>query len=365
MTVMKKTEKRINNRKIPTILGLIVLGFALITNQGCKKDDAPASGYQQVNVVADTVGYGASVIDVNLSNAWGIAIGPTGALWISSNHKGLTTIYNRDGATLLSPISIPFNGLAKGGSPSGVVYNSSTSFVIPANNEISKFIYADENGVINAWSSGTNAYTVVDNSSSLAVYKGIAIANADTAMYIYVANFRGKAVEVYNRSFQKVIMPFIDATIPATFAPFNIQNIGGNLYVTYAKLKAPDLMDDESGVGNGYVDVFSPKGVLLKRFASQGTLNSPWGITQAPAGFGLGSNIILVGNFGDGKINIYDTSGMYKGQLLSGTGTMIIEGLWAIQFPQNGQPTGDQNQLFFTAGPASETHGLFGYVKAR
>ena len=124
-------------------------------------------------------------------------------------------------------------------------------------------------------------------------------------------------------------------------------------------------MDDESGPGNGYVDIFNPDGSFIKRFASQGTLNSPWGIAQAPAGFSQGQNAILIGNFGDGRINVYDTSGTYKGQLQDQGVPISINGLWAIVFPQNNIPSGDQNQLFFTAGPQEENHGLFGYLKLR
>ena len=156
--------------------------------------------------------------------------------------------------------------------------------------------------------------------------------------------------------------PFTDATIPAGFAPFNIQNIGGKLYVTYAMQKGPDNEDDQKGAGYGYVNVFNPDGSLVKRFASQGTLNSPWGMAQAPAAFGYTANDILVGNFGDGRINVFSADGVYKSQLMEGGTVIAIDGLWALQFPVNGMPTGDQNQLFFTAGPKEEEHGLFGYI---
>lgn len=348
-------------------LSIILISF-LFAATGCRHRDndfVPPifdHSYIQTNLVSNVSGYGNARIDANLSNAWGIAIGPTGAFWISSNHQGLTTIYDRNGAELLQPISIPFNGTPNAGSPTGVVYNNTVNFIIPTNNEVSKFIYASEDGTLTAWSSGTSAITVADKSAT-AVYKGLAIASDGGANFLYAANFKEGKIDVFDNTFKSITgKPFLDPNIPAGFAPFNIQNINGELYVTYAKQKAPDNMDDQSGVGNGYINIFNPNGTLIKRFASQGTLNSPWGITRAPEGFGLGGNMILVGNFGDGYINIFDNNGTYKGQLKNENALISIDGLWALEFPRNNIPAGDQNQLFFTAGPSDEQDGLFGYI---
>jgi uncharacterized protein (TIGR03118 family) len=355
----------------------IILLFLILVITGCKKSSdntsttptppTPDTSYQQVNLVADTAGFGAAVVDQNLKNAWGIAIGPTGAFWISSNHKGVTTVYDRNGASLLAAVAIPSGGNHFGGSPSGVVYNSTADFMMPGTIESSKFIYVQENGRISAWSSGDSTIQVADWSATGAVFKGAAIANDGSGNFLYVANFKGGKIEVFDRRFKHtaVVNSFNDPGIPAGFGPFNIQNIGGKLFVTYAKIKPPDSTDDERGPGNGYVDIFNPDGSLVKRFASQGTLNSPWGIAQAPTGFGHGQNIILIGNFGDGRINVFDTSGTYKGQLKDNKVPVSIDGLWALVFPENNNPPGDQNQLFFTAGPQEEVHGLFGYMKLR
>ncbi|MEO6036974.1 MAG: TIGR03118 family protein [Saprospiraceae bacterium] len=350
----------------PTLAFAALLLF--LVSPGCKKDHNTTddNNYQIVNLVADTAGFGASIIDPNLVNAWGVAVGPTGAFWISATEKGVTTIYDRNGATLLPAVSVPFHADAKGGEPTGVVYNSTTDFKIESMGTTSKFIYVDEHGVVSAWSSGTTTVPVADNSSDGAVYKGVAIAQDGGANFLYIANFSEGEIEVLDKAFQYITTkPFADPTIPAGFAPFNIKNIGGLLYVTYAKQKGPDNQDDEAGLGNGYVNIFKPDGTLVKRFASQGTLNSPWGIVQAPAGFNQGTNAILVGNFGDGFINVFDADGRYKGQLENNGSAISVEGLWSLTFPENGIPAGDQNQLFFTAGPDNEEHGVFGYIKIR
>lgn len=350
-----------------SIIMLLSVGLFSV---GCNDDDfhiPPISNlsYEQVNLVANVSGFGNARIDPNLSNAWGIAVGPTGAFWISSTEKGLTVIYDREGAQLLAPISIPFQGIPNAGSPTGVIYNGTTEFLIPANNEVSKFIYASEDGTLTAWSSGTSAITVA-NRSTTAVYKGLAIASDGGANFLYAANFKEGKIDVFDKTFTYITTkPFLDPNIPAGFAPFNIQNIGGELYVTYAKQEAPDNEDDQRGLGNGYINIFNPNGTLIKRFASQGSLNSPWGIVRAPIGFGLGANTILVGNFGDGYINVFESNGTYRGQLKN-NGTLIsIEGLWALYFPHNNIPSGDQNHLFFTAGPNDEDDGLFGYLRKR
>jgi uncharacterized protein (TIGR03118 family) len=188
------------------------------------------------------------------------------------------------------------------------------------------------------------------------------MANDGGSNFIYVTDFHNAKIDVFDNNFTFVTTkPFVDPGIPAGFAPFNIVNIGGQLFVTYAKQLAPDNHDDQAGPGNGYVDIYTPGGLLVKRFVTQGMLNSPWGIAQAPAGFGQVANAILIGNFADGNINVYDVNGTYKGKLMHGGTAISIPGLWAITF-DNIAPA-DPNQLYFTAGPNSEAHGLFGYLK--
>ena len=353
--------------KTKTIFGTAIIAFFLIANPGCKKDEATTTNsYQTVKLVADIAAYEAATVDANLVNPWGMVINPSGGFWVSNNLKSVSTVYDRTGATLATPIKIGSNGLFGLGSPTGVVYNKTTDFVSIATTNVSKLIFATANGTINTWSGGDSTFIAVNRSLvANANYKGLAIATSNSMNYIYAANFTGKKIDVYDANFNYVNMNFSDPTIPLNYAPFNIQNIGGYLYVTYAAISTMDNTHDQAAVGNGYVNVFGTNGVFIKRFASQGTLNSPWGIAQAPSGFGVGSNAILVGNFGDGKINVYDSTGTYKGQLKDGSNIVYIAGLRALAFPQNGIPSGDQNQLFFTAGPNDETHGLFGYLKLR
>jgi uncharacterized protein (TIGR03118 family) len=328
----------------------------------CKKDhQIPQQfNFAQTNLVADTAGYGATKIDNNLLNAWGIAANPMGIVWIASNHKAVSTIYDKTGKTLAPPVTIPSVTPDQPGAPSGVVFNGTTDF------GGNKFIFAGEDGVITAWASGgAAAVKVADRSSSNAVYKGLAIATDAGANFIYATNFRGGKIDVFDSNFNYLTSkPFLDASIPAGFGPFNIQNIGGLLYVTYAKLKGPDNMDDQAAAGNGYVNVFKPDGTLVKRFASQGTLNSPWGITHAPAGFACNSEAILIGNFGDGRINIFDLQGNYKGQLQNNGQVVAIDGLWAIDFLNtNANSVSSSDPLYFTAGPMDEAHGIFGFLQ--
>lgn len=342
----------------PLHLLFVLLSFLVIPVACDDDDDAnPDASYRQVNLVSNVNEYGTTHIDTNLVNAWGMAVGPTGAFWISSTEKEKTTIYDRDGNTLLQAINVE-------GEPTGVVYNSSTDFVIPSTTNVSKFIYVGEDGNVVAWSTGSTTTEVADNSSEGAVYKGVTIAQDEGSNFLYIANFSEGEIEVLDKNFNYVEKGFEDPNIPAGYAPFNIQNIDGKLYVTYA-LQSNDKYDDVPGAGHGYINVFNTDGSLVKRFASQGTLNSPWGITKAPDGFGQGSGNILVGNFGDGRINIFNGDGDYKGQLKDGDNPITIDGLWALLFPKNGIPAGDQNTLFFTAGPDDEEHGLFGYIQLR
>jgi uncharacterized protein (TIGR03118 family) len=326
---------------------------------------------QQINLVANSASYGPNRIDANLLNAWGIAMTPTGIIWIAANHASLSVIYDTDGNAKRPPVTIPTSGdTANGGAPTGVVFNPTADFAIPSTGGASRFIFAGEDGIISAWGSGNHAIIVSDRSSAEAVYKGLALANNGGQNFLFATNFKGGAVEVFDTHFQMVSNPgFQDPSIPAGFSPFGIQNVGGKLFVTYAKLKGPDNEDDQSGPGNGYIDIYSPNGTLLSRFASQGTLNSPWGIAKIPEGGFRGlKDAILVGNFGDGRINIFGSHGNFRGQLTdSARQPITIAGLWGLSFrpSQTGlgedsdQPSG---RLFFTAGPNDENDGVFGYL---
>jgi uncharacterized protein (TIGR03118 family) len=342
---------------------LLLCFLFLIGAFGCiKEHEFPLKNYKQVNLVADVTGFGAARIDPNLGNAWGIAVAPSGALWISANHTGVSTIYDLNGATLRPPVLIP-SGSKGPGAPTGQVFNNTPDFVIPSTGIVSKFIFAGEDGTLSAWSGGSAAILVANRSSFDAVYKGLAIAKDGNHNFIYVTNFKGRKIDVFDEHFNFVTnKPFSDPGIPPHFAPFNIRNISGKLYVTYAKQLAPDNEDDDKGPGNGFVDIFSPGGILLKRFASHGKLNSPWGILEVSNDFCDHANSILIGNFGDGRINVFEADGEFEGQLKDKNTPISIEGLWALE---NNVPGSSSRQIFFTAGPTDEEHGLFGYIERK
>jgi uncharacterized protein (TIGR03118 family) len=321
-----------------------------------------------VNLVSDVATITAKRTDINLLNAWGIAVTPTGILWIAANHSSLAVVYDKDGNSLRSPVSIPTTGSSTGGAPSGDVFNPTSGFPIPGNGMPAKFMFAGEDGIISAWNSGSNAVVVVDRSGADAVYKGIALGWSGGKARLYATNFKGGTVEIFDENFNLLSdKKFRDPGIPSDFGPFNIRNIDGNLFVTFAKHKPPENADDQSGAGFGYVDVFSPEGKLIRRFASQGALNSPWGLAEVEGGRGSGAELILVANFGDGRINVFDAGGKFKGQLQDEKKKPItIQGLWAITFlgDSEGKRQGPQ-KLYFTAGPNDETDGIFGYLNMK
>jgi uncharacterized protein (TIGR03118 family) len=290
------------------------------------------------------------------------------------NGGGVSTLYNGRGqafpvgAPLV--VTIPTPTSPSGGTPTGLVFNGTGQFVVSANGKSGSppFLFATEDGTILGWSPtviGTQAIIAVDNAGAGAVYKGLAIASTPKGNFLYATNFHAGVVEMYDMHFN-LVTTFTDAQVEPDFAPFGIQNIGGKLYVTFALQKLPDQHDDQSGPGNGFVDVFDTDGTLLRRFASHGTLNSPWGLALAPAGFGRFSHHLLVGNFGDGRINAFDVdSGAFESQLLDPQrNPLTINGLWALQFGTGAPNGGSRHTLFFTAGIADESHGLFGLIRA-
>jgi uncharacterized protein (TIGR03118 family) len=325
------------------------------------------NSYMVDNLVSDIPGL-APVTDANLANPWGIAFGPSTFFWISDNHTGLSTLYNSTGAVQSLVVTIPPpTGGQPPAAPTGVVFNNTTSFEV-APGALARFIFATEDGTIAGWNSGVDAVIKADNSASGAIYKGIAIASNGAKNYLYATDFHNGKIDMFDSSFAPATLAgnFSDPNIPEGFAPFNIQNVGGKLYVTYAKQDA-DKEDDVAGNGNGYIDIFNADGTFVKRFASNGVLNSPWGITTAPATFGQFGGALLVGNFGDGAINAFDlVTGNSLGHLTDAKGaTISIQGLWDLKFG-NGTQAGDPTKLYFTAGIAGdgaiEDHGLFGSI---
>ena len=326
------------------------------SNASADAKAANESGFVQTNLVSDIHAGGADLIDPNLVNAWGLAFNPNGILWVSNNGSGTSTLYNEAGIKQSLVVNVPAADGSPNGAPTGLIFNPTSDFVIPSSTT-AHFIFAGEDGTIAAWSGGTSAMIVSDRSGTGAVYKSIAMASNGGANFLYVTNFKQNEVDVFDASFN-FVKSFTDPGVPAGFAPFGIHTIGGNLYVTFAKQKGPDNEDDEAGVGNGYVDVFSPDGTMIKRFASTGSLNSPWAVVLAPVGFGPVAGDILIGNFGDGLIGAYDpATGNFVG-FLNGKNhqPLTIDGLWDLTFG----PGAGAGTLYFSAGPADESHGLLG-----
>jgi uncharacterized protein (TIGR03118 family) len=337
------------------------------------------TNFIQTNLISDIAGV-ARFTDPNLVNPWGIAYMPTspgnpgGPFWISDNNAGVSTVYNGDGSTAFPAVKIPppaGSPLGTLGTPTGVVFNGGSGFMVSQNgmSGASFFIFATEDGTIAGWSPSVNvnsAITAVDNSKNPtaadgAVYKGLAMAGT----FLYAADFRHGTIDVFNQSFKPATFKgnFTDPMIPAGFAPFNIQNLGGKLFVTYAKQDATKH-DDVGGAGNGFVDVYSTNGILLQHLISHGALDSPWGVAIAPAGFGQLGGDLLVGNFKDGHINAFNpTTGTLIGPVNNQFGNPItIDHLWGLKFG-NGGAAGDTKTLFFTAGIGDEMHGLFGSIR--
>jgi len=341
-----------------------------------------------VNLVANKAIYHARRIDTTLINGWGIAFSPTGTPWINSQGGHVSEVYNSEGGPAIPAVHIPSPGGNEGGNPTGIIFNANVAnFVIPSGNANAatgaRFIFVGVDGIVSAWNGtwGNHSYLKFNNSSRSA-YTGLAIASEAANTYLYAADFRARKIEVWDNNWNAVSMPFNDWLIPAGYAPYNIQTIGGLLYVTYAKVAADGRA--ERGAGKGYVSVFRPNGSFVKRFASHDKLNAPWGVALAPASFfggtidmdddtdnsgngnghGYGNkptSAILVGNFGDGYINVYTEEGRYLGQLMNDHRKVEIEGLWAITFAPS-TSTVNPNRLYFAAGPNDERDGVFGYI---
>jgi uncharacterized protein (TIGR03118 family) len=338
---------------------------------GGRSGNAGNSGsYAVTNLVSNVPGLALNV-DANLVNGWGIVTGPTTPFWVSDNGTGKSTVYDGTGALRLT-VTIPAVGGTGQGVPTGVVFNlgaspTSNDFLVSGPGTAARFMWSTEDGGIAAWAGGASA-TIRFAASDGAVYKGLALAgDGATHFRIYAADFHNGKIDVIDSTFTKTSVAggFADPKIPATFHPFNVMNIQGNLYVTYALCCEPNSDDEIEGVGLGYVDVFDTDGNLIRRVATRGKLNAPWGVALAPAGFGKFSNHLLVGNFGDGTINAYDPDDFsFSGQLRTSDGRPVtIDGLWGIAFG-NGFQQQPATTLFFAAGPNDENDGLFGRIDA-
>jgi uncharacterized protein (TIGR03118 family) len=347
------------------------LAFALGIGTMCTTASAQ---YMLRNLVSNQPGVAPNT-DPNLVNAWGIAFNPTGLDWVANNGTGKSTLYDGNGVPNALVVNVPSATESTGGNPTGIVFNNSTNFTVSSNGHTgpAAFLWATESGTIAGWNpnvpnmappASTQAFVAVNNSSNNAVYKGLAISNTATASHLYAADFHNQKVQMFDGTFTPVNTPgaFTDPNLPSNYAPFNARTLNNQVYVAYAQ-RATTGDDEDSGPGHGFIDVYDTSGNFVRRLVSQGNLNSPWGMTIAPANFGTLSGSLLVGNFGDGKINAFNpTTGQFIGTLNGSNGQpIVVDGLWGIDFGNGfmNQPT---NTLFFAAGPDEESNGLYGRI---
>src|SRR5580700_10081768 len=308
--------KRVRSATFVVLLAGSSLGLTGLAANASASSSIANSAYRQTNLVSDIPGL-ALHTDPNLRNPWGTSTGPGLPIWASDNHTGVTTLYDGQGNPQPGPgkqqlvVSIPAPpsaGPGAVGAPDGTVFNPTPGGFAVTKNGVSgsaRFLFATEDGTIVGWNPAvdpTHAViavdrsTVTDNAGNVgAVYKGLALVSTPAGKFLYVTNYRSATIEVFDSNFH-LVNSFTGPTVPPGFAPFGIHNIGGNLYVTFAKQDAAKH-DDDAGPGNGFVDVFAPNGILLQRLASRHRLNSPWAVTLAPATFGAFGGDILVGNF--------------------------------------------------------------------
>ena len=343
-------------RRILTVAAMLAVAAAVLA---AATPAAEPNAYVQHNLVS-AGSMPADHTDSHLVNAWGLTSLPGSPWWVADNGTDVSTLYGADGTPRSLVVSVP-------NKPTGAVSNTGSSFVVGSGPAL--FLFSTEEGKLLGWnmSVGTTAQVVADKTGEGAIFKGLAIAGDR----LYATDFHNGKVDVFDGSFGDVNTPgaFVDPSIPAGYAPFGIQNIGGNIFVTYAKQDA-DAEDDVAGQGHGFVDEYDASGTFLGRVATHGQLSSPWGLALAPAGFGRFGGDLLVGNFGDGQITAFEreSDGTFapRGQLRSAEGGVLaIDGLWALQFGKGALANnGPTDTLFFTAGPDDESHGLFGTIRA-
>ena len=360
------------------IRSLLIAGTACALIAGMNAAFADDNRYEARVLVADIPP--APHLDSHLVNGWGVAfnLSPTGFVWVADNGTGFSTLYDGLGnpAPVGNPliVAIPAVPGNDHGTPTGIVFNNQGGFTVSNGTATgsSAFMFSTEDGLIAGWSPGVDRTHAIrafppPGVTPTAVYKGLALATSNGNNFIYATDFVGGKIDVFSSSFAKVSgsdrFAFADPALPKGFSPFNIQNINGHLFVTYAK-REDDEDDETAGPSLGAVNEFDTDGNLLRRFARRGRLNAPWGVALAPSNFGPFSNALLIGNFGDGAINAYDfATGEFKGQLKgSNHKALQLDGLWGMAFGNgfNNQPT---DTLFFGAGPDDENHGVYGAIR--
>ncbi len=376
------------------VFSLLVFSF------GCNKfnvNQRDRRNFEQVNLVANSDEYHPVTKDTTLLNAFGIAWTPSGIAWVNSVGGHVSELYNAEGAIVRHPVNIPSPTDLTGGLPCGIVFSTGKGFNL--SNGPSNFLFTGFDGVLSGWNGALGDTARRIKTPPRASYTGLAIGTSGNMNFIYAANFGAKKIDVWDTSFSRVQMSFKDPTLPDSYSPYNIQAVGNLLYVMYAELatSGPGAGHGIAGSGKGFVSVFGTDGRFIRRFASQGTLNIPWGVTMASGSFlndddltndGGNNNdggynekgltnytndskqpkhdpkepLILVGNFGDGHINVFKQDGTFIGQLQSHHHTIVIDGLWALSFAPSSAPDIDPLRLYFTAGPDHENDGIFGYL---
>jgi uncharacterized protein (TIGR03118 family) len=376
-------------KKTLLIASVVALAF------GCHKsnvDQQDLKNFDVVNLVANKQLYNPrTTVDPTLQNGFGVAWSPNGIAWVNSVLGHVSELYTSEGAIARPPVNIPSTTDATGGFPCGIVFAGGKNFKLGDGKAL--FIFSSFDGVISAWNGGDNATRILAPTG--ASFTGLAIGSSGPRNFIYGANFGKNRIDVWDTSFHKIPMDFKDDAIPQEYSPYNIQAVGDFLFVMYAIIiqDGPTKGHPVAGKGAGFVDVFTTDGQLVKRFASNGSLNIPWGVTMAPASFlndqdmsdggsgnggygdknfAGGSNVrgnndqkdpvILIGNFGDGRINVFSQDGKFLGQLKSRSHVLEIEGLWALSFAPASANV-DPQKLYFSAGPNGENDGVFGFIK--
>jgi uncharacterized protein (TIGR03118 family) len=363
---------------LQVVLASAVLS-AVAASSAARADDfataAAANQFYRNKVLVSDGGLGARVLDPNLHNAWGIAFNPTGFVWVNSADGNVSVLYDGNGQPAPQPqrliVAVPGPD-ATPGNPTGIVFSGGADFVVSKGGVSgpARFIFATEQGNLAGWAPNvdlTNAVFIPKGAQDTdeAVYTGLALSGNGTTHLLYAANFLQRRIDVFDGTFTKVSLPagrFRDPFLPATFGPFGVQAINGDIYVTYAKQEAGG--DEEvQGPGLGFVNVFDPDGRLLRRVATRGVLNAPWGLALAPDSFGKFGGALLVGNLGDGTINAFaPRTGALLGTLRDGQGRKLhIDGLWGLAFG-NGILAQKTNALFYTAGPNDEENGVYGVI---
>jgi uncharacterized protein (TIGR03118 family) len=347
-----------------TAAALVVVAVSVLASA---TSAASPNSYVVTNLVSDEPGV-ATTLDPNLVNAWGLAALPGSPWWVADNGTDLSTLYQANGTKVGLEVSIPDGG------PTGLVANAGANFVVTngVTSGPARFIFATEGGLILGWSPAVNlTQAIVAVTRPDSIYLGLAIGSTAAGDRLYAADFHNARVDMFDGSFNLVTPPgaFVDPKLPDGYAPFGIANLGGQIFVAYAK-QDEDQEEEVAGQGRGFVSQFDLDGSFVRRVASHGQLNAPWGLARAPASFGVFGGDLLVGNFGDGEINAYEqqSDGSYErvGALRGPNHKpILIDGLWALDFGKgNLTNNGPTDTLFFTAGPEEETHGLFGSIRA-